>query len=64
MECASGLFLPSPWLVEALGLILGIMWLQIWGFEEFDENRHYSRHIRFEKGEKTLLKKMVYDYFE
>lgn len=37
---------------------------QIWGFEEFDENRHYSRHIRFEKGEKTLLKKMVYDYFE
>ena len=50
--------------MEALGLILGIMWLQIWGFEEFDENRHYSRHIRFEKGEKTLLKKMVYDYFE
>jgi hypothetical protein len=37
---------------------------QVWGFEEFDGKRHYSRHLRFEKGDKTLFKKMVYDYFE
>ncbi|RPA91392.1 hypothetical protein L873DRAFT_1819589 [Choiromyces venosus 120613-1] len=36
---------------------------QIWGFEEFDGKRYYTRHLKFEKGETELLRKMVYDYF-
>ncbi|PWW73304.1 hypothetical protein C7212DRAFT_332193 [Tuber magnatum] len=67
-------FLRTGWLVDEArrdGLIEAFVvsvngWnaRQIWGFEEFDGKRYYSRHLRFEKGDKTLFKKLVYDYFE
>jgi len=35
---------------------------QIWGFEVLNEEKRYVRHLKFQKDDVLLLRKLVYDY--
>jgi len=39
---------------------------QVWGFEEIQGERHYTRHIKFSEkpGGKVVYARLVYDYCE
>jgi len=67
-------FLATGWLdeVKETGLVESYVvsdesgWTarQIWGFEEFDAKRYYTRHLVVKKDEEVLKAKLVYDFIQ
>jgi hypothetical protein len=49
---------------KAAGLLANLLPAQIWGFEEFDEKRYYTRHVVVKKDEEVKKAKLVYDYIK
>ncbi|KAH7137192.1 hypothetical protein B0J13DRAFT_559154 [Dactylonectria estremocensis] len=65
-------YLKTGWLIEGEGKTLyksyvesqdnGWIATQIWGFENINGERRYSRHVVVTKGDKRVQIRMVYDY--